>query len=152
RTNSAEAALMTLHRREREFALLVESVLDYAIIMLDPEGNITHWNQGAERIYGYRSEEIVGRHFSTFHTSDDRADHLPEKTLATALREGRHEGEGWRLRKDGSLFWASAIVDPIVDQGRLIGFAKITRDVTERMKSQAALVDSERQARAVIDT
>jgi len=152
RTNSAEAALMTLHRREREFALLVESVLDYAIIMLDPEGNITHWNQGAERIYGYRSEEIVGRHFSTFHTSDDRADHLPEKTLATALREGRHEGEGWRLRKDGSLFWASAIVDPIVDQGRLIGFAKITRDVTERMKSQAALVESERQARAVIDT
>ncbi|MBD8882325.1 PAS domain S-box protein [Rhodanobacter sp. 7MK24] len=152
RTNRAEAALARLHRREREFALLVESVLDYAIIMLDPEGNITQWNRGAERIYGYRSEEIVGRHFSTFHTPEDRANGMPEKVLATASCEGRHEGEGWRLRKDGSLFWVSAIVDPIVDKGQLVGFAKITRDITERMKSQAAIVENERRARAVIDT
>ena len=152
RSRVAEATFMDLHRSERNFALLVGSVTDYAIFMLDPQGVITNWNAGAERIKGYRAEEVIGTHFSRFYTPEDRARGMPATTLATARREGRYNAEGWRVRKDGSRFWASVVVDPIFDQGTLVGFAKITRDVSERRKAEAALVESESLARGVIDT
>ncbi|MGM4913219.1 PAS domain S-box protein [Rhizobium sp. 768_B6_N1_8] len=129
-----------LKRSEEQFRLLVQGVSDYAIYMLDPEGNVTSWNSGAERIKGYRSEEIIGRHFSTFYTDEDRLNGLPQQALATASRDGRFEKEGWRQRKDGSRFWASIVIDAIKDDfGEIIGFAKITRDITEKMETQRAL-------------
>ena len=152
RTREAEAIYQDLHRSERNFALLVGSIVDYAVYMLDPQGNVTNWNLGAERIKGYRAKEIVGQNFSCFYTPEDRAQNLPARALATALREGKYEAEGWRVRKDGSRFWASVVIDPIFDEGNLIGFAKITRDVTERRKNETALIESERQSRGVIDT
>ena len=152
RTREAEEFFLDLHRSERNFSLLVGSIVDYAIYMLDPEGNITNWNRGAERIKGYQADEVVGKNFSGFYTPEDRAQNLPARALATALREGRYEAEGWRVRKDGSRFWASVVIDPIFDQGNLLGFAKITRDVTERRQNETALIESERQSRGVIDT
>jgi PAS domain S-box-containing protein len=152
RTRVAETAFMELHRSERNFELLVGAIVDYAIYMVDPQGNISNWNTGAERLMGYRAEEIVGRHFSCFYTPEDCARGMPNETLQVALAEGRHDMEGWRVRKDGSRFWASAVTDPIIDDGVLIGFAKITHDITERMESGVALVESERRARGVIDT
>lgn len=152
RTREAEAVFLDLHRSERNFALLVGSIVDYAIYMLDPQGNVTNWNSGAERIKGYLAREIVGQNFSRFYTPEDRAQNLPARALATAAREGRYEAEGWRVRKDGSRFWASVVLDPIFDQGSLIGFAKVTRDVTERKQNEAALIESERQSRGIIDT
>lgn len=134
------AAENALKRSEEQFRLLVQGVSDYAIYMLDPEGNVTSWNSGAERIKGYRSEEIIGRHFSTFYTDEDRLNGLPQQALATARRDGRFEKEGWRQRKDGSRFWASIVIDAIRDDfGEIIGFAKITRDITEKMETQRAL-------------
>lgn len=128
------------HLADRRFALLVQSVTDYAIYMLDPEGRIVTWNAGAERFKGYGAHEIVGEHFGRFFTPEDRADDLPRQALAIAARDGRFEAEGWRLRKDGSRFWAHAVLDPIRDEdGRLVGFAKITRDVTDRMRAQEEL-------------
>jgi PAS domain S-box-containing protein len=125
---------------EQQFRLLVQSVGDYAIYMLDAEGHITNWNLGAERIKGYSPDEVIGRHFSMFYTDEDRAAGLPAYALATAAREGRFEREGWRVRKDGTRFWANVVVDPIRDSsGKLIGFAKVTRDVTERINNQRAL-------------
>ena len=152
RTSEAEAASLELHRSERNFALLVGSIVDYAIYMLDLQGNVTNWNRGAERIKGYSAEEIVGQNFSRFYTPEDRAQNLPAQALATAVREGRYEAEGWRIRKNGSRFWASVVIDPIFDKGSLIGFAKITRDVTERRQNEIALIESERQSRGVLDT
>jgi PAS domain S-box-containing protein len=152
RTHIAEATFMDLHRSERNFALLVGSVVDYAIYMLDPQGMITNWNAGAKRIKGYSAEDVIGTHFSRFYTPEDCARGMPATALATARREGRYNAEGWRVRKDGSRFWASVVVDPIFDQDTLIGFAKITRDVTERMEAEAALIESEYLARGVIDT
>lgn len=135
-----KAAENALKRSEEQFRLLVQGVSDYAIYMLDPEGNVTSWNSGAERIKGYRSEEIIGRHFSTFYTDEDRLNGLPQQALATASRDGRFEKEGWRQRKDGSRFWASIVIDAIRDDfGEIIGFAKITRDITEKMETQRAL-------------
>ncbi len=152
RTQLAESASLDLHYSERNFALLVGSIVDYAIYMLDPDGIITNWNAGAERIKGYRAEEVVGRHFSCFYTPEDRAKGAPANALAVARREGRYSAEGWRMRKDGTRFWASVVIDPVIDHGDVIGFAKITRDVTERMESEAALIESESRARGVIDT
>ncbi|MFL6801356.1 MAG: PAS domain-containing protein, partial [Sphingomicrobium sp.] len=115
------------------FKLLIQSIVDYAIYMLDPDGCVTSWNVGAERIKGFTADEIIGQHFSRFYTEEDRAAGLPEKVLETARREGKFEGEGWRVRKDGTRFWASVVVDRINDdKGKLIGFAKITRDMTEK--------------------
>lgn len=129
-----------LRRSEEQFRLLVQGVSDYAIYMLDLEGNVTSWNSGAERIKGYRSEEIIGRHFSTFYTEEDRLNGLPQQALAIASRDGRFEKEGWRQRKDGSRFWASVVIDAIRDDfGEIIGFAKITRDITEKLETQRAL-------------
>ena len=152
RTRQAENAFHELHHSERNFALLVGSVTDYAIYMLDPHGNVSNWNAGAERIKGYRAEDVIGRDFSRFYTPEDRAAGVPQKALTIARHEGRYEAEGWRVRKDGSRFWANVIIDPIVDDGRLLGFAKITRDITQRRNAEIALVESERRARGVIDT
>jgi PAS domain S-box-containing protein len=124
----------------QRFQLLVQGVTDYAIFLLDPQGNITNWNSGAVRIKGYAEDEIVGRHFSQFYTAEDRAKEVPDRALATAGREGRYEAEGWRVRKDGSRFWASVIIDRILDaKGDLVGFAKITRDITEQREGQQRL-------------
>jgi PAS domain S-box-containing protein len=130
----------TLRRSEERFRLLVQGVTDYAIYMLDPDGRITNWNSGARRIKGYEEQEIVGEHFSRFYTEEEREAGMPAKSLETAAREGRFEKEGWRVRKDGSRFWANVVIDPIRGpDGTLIGFAKITRDLTERRHAQEAL-------------
>lgn len=124
---------------ERSFALLVQSVTDYAIYMLDPEGRIVSWNLGAQRIKGYEEAEVLNTHFSRFYTAQDQQSGLPQAGLRTAASTGRMEAEGLRVRKDGSSFWASVVIDAIYDQGRLIGFAKVTRDVTERKAAEAQL-------------
>jgi PAS domain S-box-containing protein len=130
----------TLLRSEERFKLLVESVTDYAIYMLDADGYVSNWNTGAQRIKGYRPDEIIGQHFSKFYTEEDRAKGEPERGLATAIREGRFEKEGWRVRKDGTRFMANVVIDPIRNaQGNIIGFAKVTRDITERIETQRAL-------------
>src|SRR5436305_687396 len=114
--------------------------------MLDPTGKVTSWNSGAERIKGYSSAEIVGNHFSAFYTEEDRAAGVPAQVLETARSEGRFEGEGWRVRKDGTRFWASVVVDAIKnDRGDVIGFAKITRDMTEKRETQLRLEESREQ-------
>ncbi|GAC1551456.1 MAG: PAS domain-containing sensor histidine kinase [Beijerinckiaceae bacterium] len=139
-------AQLALLESERRFRLLVQGVTDYAIYMLDPEGRVTNWNLGAERIKGYTSDEILGQHFSRFYSREDLDRSVPQTALATAQREGRYEAEGWRLRKDGRRFWASVVIDAIRDEeGILIGFAKITRDVTERKEAQARLEESREQ-------
>jgi PAS domain S-box-containing protein len=129
----------TRNRSERRFGALVSGVKDYAIYMLDPEGYITHWNAGAQRIKGYAADEIIGKHFSTFYTPEDRNANLPQQALQSARQAGKYEAEGWRVRKDGSRFFANVLLDPLLEDGRLIGFAKITRDVTERRAQQMAL-------------
>ncbi len=140
------AAEEALHRSEEQFRRLVQGVTDYAIYMLSPEGIVTNWNAGAERIKGYAPHEIIGQHFSVFYTAEDRLSGDPQKGLEIAQREGRVEKEGWRLRKDGTRFWSHVVIDAIHnDDGSLLGFAKITRDVTERRDAQAAL-DQAREA------
>ena len=137
---SLERAEKARSESEQHLGLLVNGVADYAIYMLDPQGNVTSWNDGGRRLKGYRTEEIVGQHFSCFYTEDDRKASVPKQVLETALREGKYEGEGWRVRKDGSRFWASVAINPLRDAtGRVLGFAKITRDVTERRAQQQAL-------------
>lgn len=134
------AAEEALRRSLEEFRLLVQSVTDYGIYMLDPEGNVATWNAGAQRIKGYTQEEIVGQHFSRFYTEEDRAAGVPQRALATALHEGRFENEAWRVRKDGTRFWASIVIDPVREpDGTLRGFAKVTRDITERREAQLEL-------------
>jgi PAS domain S-box-containing protein len=133
------------------FKLLIQSIVDYAIYMLDPNGFVTSWNAGAERIKGFQTEEIVGQHFSTFYTEEDREAGMPQRVLDTARKEGKFEGEGWRVRKDGTRFWASVVVDRINDEkGELIGFAKITRDMTEKREAQHALLEAERRFRILV--
>lgn len=132
---STERALL---ESEERFRLLVESVADYAIFMLDVDGRVTTWNRGAERLKGYRAEEILGRHFREFYTPEAKASRHPEFELEAATRDGRYEEEGWRLRKDGTQFWANVVITALRDaSGRLVGFAKVTRDVTrQRLASQ----------------
>ena len=134
-----------LFESERNFRLLVEGVTDYALYMLDPTGVITSWNIGGQRIKGYTPQEILGQHFSRFYTETDRANGKPARALAIALEQGRYEEEGWRVRKDGTFFWASVVIDPIREDGRLIGFAKITRDITERREAQLKLERMQKQ-------
>ena len=132
-----KAAEQALFQSEQRFRMLVQGVRDYAIYMLDPTGLITNWNAGAEAIKGYRADEIVGQHFSRFYTEEDRASGEPQRALQTAVSEGKYEKEAWRVRKDGTRFWASVLIDPIYDDtGVLAGFAKITRDITERRRAQ----------------
>src|SRR6266446_8074626 len=134
-----------LFESERNFRLLVEAVVDYALYMLDPTGLITSWNIGAQRIKGYTPEEILGQHFSRFYTETDRSNGKPARALKIAQEQGRYEEDGWRVRKDGTFFWASVVIDPIYEQGNLIGFAKITRDITERRDAQLKLEQMQRQ-------
>jgi len=137
RAQELAASLNRLEDTERRFRLLVESVTDYAIYMLDPEGHIINWNPGAARAKGYSREEIIGRHFSTFYTPEDQAAQIPQRALSAARETGKFEAEGWRVRKDGSRFWASAILNAIKGpDGQIIGFAKVTRDLTERRAAE----------------
>jgi PAS domain S-box-containing protein len=139
------AAEAELRRSEERFRLLVQSVTDYAIYMLDADGRVSSWNAGAQRFKGYTAEEIMGEHFSRFYTDEDREAGIPRIALETAKREGRFEAEGWRLRKDGSRFWASVIIDPIrTDDGELLGFAKVTRDLTEKRAIEDRLRQSQK--------
>jgi PAS domain S-box-containing protein len=136
RKRTAEA----LHASEERFRLLVQGVTDYAIYMLSPEGNISNWNAGARRIKGYEQNEVIDTHFSRFYIPEEAAAGAPMAALATALRDGRFESEGWRVRKDGTRFWAHVVIDPIRNQmGELLGYAKVTRDITERQLSAKAL-------------
>jgi PAS domain S-box-containing protein len=129
-----------LKRSERQLAQLVNGIADCAIFMLDPGGHIATWNMGAERIKGYKAEEIIGQHFSQFYTPEDRAAGLPQRSLDAIALHGKFEGEGWRVRKDGSRLWASVLIDPIYGPDRTIaGYAKITRDMTERRVMQEQL-------------
>ena len=128
------------------FRLLVQSVVDYAIFMLDAEGHVTNWNPGAERIKGYKPKEIVGQHFSRFYTPEDRENGVPKKALETARKTGRYEAEGWRMRKDGTRFWASVVIDAVRgENGEILGFAKVTRDMTEKREAQLRLEESREQ-------
>lgn len=137
-------AAAELYQHEEQFRLLVDSVTDYAIYMLSPSGEISNWNAGAKRIKGYEQDEVIGTHFSRFYTEEDRAAGIPVKALETAALEGRFVSEGWRIRKDGSRFWAHALIHPIYNEaGKLIGFAKITRDITERREAEQALENAQ---------
>src|SRR6267378_6743286 len=142
RNTAAEA----LKESERHFRLLVNGVTDYALYMLDPNGIVTNWNAGGQRIKGYLPEEIIGQHFSRFYSAADQAAGRPARALRLALENGRYEEEGWRVRKDGTFFWASVVIDPIRDEdGKLLGFAKITRDISERREAQQNMEKVQRQ-------
>ena len=131
--------------------LLIDSVIDYAIYMIDLDGRVASWNSGAARLNGYRAEEIIGQPFAKFFTPEDQATEFPQNALAAAARIGRFESEGWRVRADGSRFWALAVIDAVRDRdGKLIGFAKVTRDITERRQEQTRLLESERRFRHLV--
>ena len=134
-----------LFESERNFRLLVEGVADYALYMLDPTGVITSWNIGGQRIKGYTPAEIIGQHFSRFYTEIDRANGKPQRALRIAREQGRYEEDGWRVRKDGTFFWASVVIDPVYEDGNLVGFAKITRDISERREVQLKFEQMQQQ-------
>ncbi len=130
----------SLTTSDEQYRLLVDAVIDYAIYMIDPGGRVSSWNSGARRLKGYEAGEIVGQHFSRFYTEEDRQTGLPDRALSIAAQAGKFEAEGWRVRKDGTRFWASVVIDAIRDgHGGLLGFAKITRDITERRNAQIEL-------------
>ena len=136
-----------LRQSEERFKLLVGSIRDYAIFMLDPKGHVLTWNAGAERFKGYRADEIIGQHFSRFYPPEALERRLPEHELQVASKTGVFEDEGWRVRKDGSLFWANVVTTAMRDgEGKLVGFAKVTRDLTQRRQ-----LESERLARATVE-
>src|SRR5258706_60157 len=132
--------LLTDSTSDGRYRLLVEAITDYAIYMLDPTGIVTSWNPGAQRFKGYSADEIIGQHFSRFYREEDQKAGLPARALETAAREGKFESEGLRVRKDGTRFWAHVIIDPVRDnRGEILGYAKITRDNTERREAQQQL-------------
>jgi len=147
-SNVLDGSRDTHWRAEEQFRQLVESVKDYAIFTLDPQGNIVSWNNGAERIKGYKSSEILGQHFSVFYTPEDRENGAPEKALRAAARDGRFELEGWRVRKDGSRFWANIVITALKDpESRVVAFLKITRDLTDDRQKEHALQESRQTLR-----
>jgi PAS domain S-box-containing protein len=136
---------------ENGYRLLVDAITDYAIYMLDASGRVATWNPGARRFKGYEASEIIGEHFSRFYTAEDKATGLPDRALMMARTKGRFENEGWRVRKDGTRFWANVVIDPIIDpNGKLLGYAKITRDLSERKLAAEALTSSEEQFRRLV--
>jgi PAS domain S-box-containing protein len=141
------------HQVENDYRLLVNAITDYAVYMLDPKGIVSSWNAGAQRFKGYTAADIVGSHFSRFYTEADRATGLPERALRTAESEGKFEAEGWRVRKDGTEFWAHVVIDPIrAADGSILGYAKITRDLTERKAAEDKLRRSEDQFRLLVQS
>jgi PAS domain S-box-containing protein len=133
------------------YRLLVEAITDYAIYVLDADGIVRSWNAGARRFKGYEAQEIIGQHFSRFYTDEDRQAGLPERALRTAATEGRFEAEAWRVRKDGSRFWANVVIDPVrAPSGTIIGYSKVTRDLTERRAVEEALRRSEENFRLLV--
>ena len=134
------------------FRLMVESVIDYAVFMLDSQGRIATWNKGAERIKGYSAEQIVGKHFSIFYSPADIESGLPERMLAIATQLGRHEGEGWRLRKSGESFWANVVITALLDDtGKLVGFGKFPQDLTERRKAEHEIRTAQEHLRLMVE-
>jgi PAS domain S-box-containing protein len=145
RAEELASSTLRLEESERRFRLLVEGVNDYALFMLDPGGNVINWNPGAQRIKGYTREEIIGQHFSRFYTEEDRSNGVPTKALETARTTGKFEAEGWRMRKEGTRFWASVVINAIRDaSGEIVGFAKVTRDLTERRAAEERLTQSQK--------
>ena len=148
-----QVLLRQQREQEEKFRLLVEGVTDYAIYMLDVDGLVMSWNAGAQRTKGYTADEIVGKHFSTFYSLQERMAYIPEKNLQIAFRTGRFEDEGWRYRKDGSIFWAHVVIDAIYDDnGKLIGYAKITRDCSEQCELQRERRAGEEKFRLLVDS
>jgi diguanylate cyclase (GGDEF)-like protein/PAS domain S-box-containing protein len=142
-----------LQQSDEKLRLLFNGVKDYAILMLDPNGLVTTWNEGAERIKGYRAEEIIGQHFSKFYPPETQAEGLPSLGLKIASEQGRFEDEGWRVRKDGSRFWANVVITALQDAaGKLRGFGKVTRDITERMMAEEALFAEKERAQVTLDS
>ena len=132
-----------VRQSEERFRLMVDAVRDYAIFMLDSTGHIVSWNEGAKRIKGYSAGAIIGKHFSTFYTSEDLDSKKPERELKIAIATGKYEEEGWRVRKDGSLFWANVVITALFNnQNKHIGFSKVTRDLTEKRESEESLRQS----------
>lgn len=143
---------LELRHREERYRLMVEGVKDYAIFMLDPQGNILTWNEGAQRLKGYMANEIIGRHFSTFYTAHDLEDQKPGWELEIAIKTGKYEEEGWRVKKNGSVFWANVVITALYNEtNRLIGFSKVTRDLTERKEKEESLRHSEERYRALVE-
>lgn len=147
--NTPQQSLASGLESEGIFRLLVDNVRDYAIILLDPKGMVARWSPGAERIKGYQTKEIIGKHFSCFYPPESIKRGLPEQELATAARDGRYEDDGWRIRKDGTQFWASIVLTALRDKdGNLLGFGKITRDLTERKRVEERI---QQQAREILE-
>jgi PAS domain S-box-containing protein len=142
-----------LQEREQTFRLLLDGMTDYAIYMLDPEGCVVSWNRGAQRIKQYAADEILGRHFSQFYSEEERQTGEPERALQVAAREGKYEAEGWRVRRDGSRFWASGVIDALRNgAGKVVGFGKITRDITERRRAEQEIQETAARFKALVDT
>ena len=143
---------IVLREREERFRLMVEGVKDYAIFMLGPQGHILTWNEGASIIKGYASNEIIGKHFSTFYTAEDLESRKPERELKIAIATGKYEEEGWRVRKNGSVFWANIVITPLYnDRNQHIGFSKVTRDLTDRKQNEESLRQSEERYRSLVE-
>jgi len=141
-----------LRKNEERFRLMVEAVRDYAIFMLDTTGHIISWNEGAKRIKGYSADEIIGKHFSTFYTAEDLNSKKPERELKIAIATGKYEEEGWRVRKNGSVFWANVVITGLFnDQNKHIGFSKVTRDLTEKKEAAESLRQSEERYRSLVE-
>jgi PAS domain S-box-containing protein len=146
RTSQPNVYTQAMGQDDKLFRLLIEHVADYAIFMLDPQGRVMSWNVGAEALKGYRAEEILGKHFACFYPEAERRLNKPAQLLAIAARNGRVEDEGWRVRKDGSQFWANVVITALHDESsQLRGFAKVTRDLTERRRAEEALRQANEQ-------